>query len=388
MDGNPTERFQDHFHVARGRHDRGVLDPMIREEGKGPVREARLEEKMIARHPVPCERSVCVLVALVVELVVGELVRGLFLVARMSGQQMSDGFRSGVLGGEVQGHAGAEERAQALEEGEAGVCVFHQARNGDRRRGPVLKALSDYGLQRAMRSHFQDHIGPMFPLDDFHRCGKTHGLADVRPPVGAVEALDVRAGHRGDERDLDIEAASVKKGERRPRVVLEGIHRPGMKGDVSRNQAVLQISPLRFRDDGSQVVRGTANDGIGRRVLAGDFDPRRSGSIRSEGSVQGFKNLLYPGSIQADCQHATGSGPALLQRRAMEDQPRCIAKGERPAGVGCGDLAGAVANHAVGVYPPGLEQLHERALEHEDDRLSELALVERGLGGGKTGLAQ
>ena len=72
----------------------------------------------------------------------------------------------------------------------------------------------------------------------------------------------------------------------------------------------------------------------------------------------------------------------------MEDQARRVCQGKRSAGVGGSHLAGAVADHAVRVDPPRLEQLDERALEHEDSRLSQLAFVKLRLRCGETGFAQ
>ena len=47
-----------------------------------------------------------------------------------------------------------------------------------------------------------------------------------------------------------------------------------------------------------------------------------------------------------------------------------------------------MADHAVRIDPPGLEQLHQGALERENDGLGQLAFIERRLRDLETGLTQ
>ena len=198
----------------------------------------------------------------------------------------------------------------------------------------------------------------------------------------------VAAGHGGNEGNIDVEGAFVEERQCLHHVVLDGVHRPGMKRDVPRNQTVLQAAPVQLLHDGPQGGFAAADDGIGRRVLAGDLDLDRSASIQAEWNLQSVQQQLHAGAIEADRQHSTGPCHTLLQRGAMEDQARRVSQGKCSAGVGGGNLAGAVADHAVRVDPPRLEQLDERALEHEDDGLGQLAFVELRLRGRETGLAQ
>ena len=83
-----AERLEHHLDVARRRHDRRVMDHVVRRPRKGPIRETRLEHRVVGGDPVTDERAVRVLCALVVELVVRQEVRLLLLVPRMPGQEV------------------------------------------------------------------------------------------------------------------------------------------------------------------------------------------------------------------------------------------------------------------------------------------------------------
>ena len=128
-------------------------------------------------------------------------------------------------------------------------------------------------------------------------------------------------------------------------------------------------------------------------VLAGAFSQAISTcdgpvAVGSEGNVQGIQKVLHARPIETDGQHAAGSRHALLQGGAMENQARRIGERESARRIGRGHFARAVAQHAVGIDTPGLEEFHQGALDRESDGLGELAFVERRLRGLETGLAQ
>ena len=121
-----------------------------------------------------------------------------------------------------------------------------------------------------MRREFQVDVGPVLPLDGFHRRGKQDGLADVLPPVGAVQPLRRLSRHRRYQRHFGVKGALVQKGQDHPCVVLERIHGAGVEGDIALKQPILQVTPVQFLHDGPQGRLFPVDDGAGRRVLTGD----------------------------------------------------------------------------------------------------------------------
>ena len=343
---------------------------------------------MVAGDPVADQRAMCIIVLFQEVFVVQCDVDSLLLVPRVSGQQMDNGLGPRILGSEIQGHTGLEEGAQGPGKADASILVPHERRNGDRWRRHVFHTLHDEGLQGRMRCQFQHHIGPVIALDSLHRIREKDPPANIRPPIGTIQTLRLRTRHRRDEGDFGFESTFVKEGECLQRILLDRIHSPGMKSDVARDQPVLEVAPVQFLHHRSKVVFGTADDRVGRRVFAGNLDPDGSVTIKSERNVQSIQQLLQARSVEADGQHSSGPRHALLQGRAMVNQPRRVGKGERARGIGCGHLAGTVAYHAVGIDTPRLEQLHQGALDHEDDGLGELNLVESLLRRLEAGLAQ
>ena len=161
-----------------------------------------------------------------------------------------------------------------------------------------------------------------------------------------------------------------------------------MKGDVARQQAILPVAPVQFLHDRPKHRLPAADDGAGWRVLAGDLHARRRVFAGPEGNLQRLEQFLHPRAVEADGQHAPGTGGALLQHRAMEDQTRRVRQRKRAACVGGGHLAGAVTDDAVRVDAACPEPFYQGALDHEDDGLSEPDFVERFLRSGEAGLAQ
>ena len=388
MDRNAAECLQNQLDVAGGGHDRRMMDAVLRQPRKGPLGQSRFEQETVTRDPVADQRAVRVVALLQEGFVVQHFVYGLLLVPRMSGEQVDDGLGPRILGGEIQGYARPEESAQGFEKADARIVVPHERRNGDGRRRRSFHTLRDDGLQGRVRCQLQHHIGPVVALHGLHRLRETDPLAHVRPPVGAVQPPRLGTRHRRDEGDVGVEGSVVEEGERLRRILLERVHRPGMKGDVARDQPVLKVATVQLLHDGPQVVLATAHDRVGRRVLAGDLDLDGPVAIEPEGNVQGIQQLLHARPIETDGQHAAGPRHALLQGGAMEDQARRVGERERARGVGRGHLARAVADHAVGMDAPRLEQLHQRALDHEDGGLGEPNLVELLLRGLEAGISQ
>ena len=386
--GGALERFQDQLDVARGRHDGRVMDAVVRHPGEVPVREPGLEEHVAGGHLVADQRTVRVLALPDEHLVVAHDVHRHPILSRVSGQQMGDGLRARVLGREVQGDAGPEQRSQGLLHPQADIGVPHEGRDAGRRRIGAFQALRDGGLQGAVRRDLQHHTRLKVAPDGLHRRREPHGAADVGPPVVGVQPLRPRPGHRRHERNVGVERTVVQERERRQRVVPERVHGAGVKGDVARQQATLPVAPVKLLHDRPQRRLPAADDGAGRGVLAGDLDPRRRVFPGPEGHLQRIEQILHPRAIEADGQHAARAGDTLLQRGAMEDQACRVRQRERAARVGGRHLAGAVTDHAVGMDAPGPEPFHQGALEHEDDGLGEPDLVERTLRGGEARLAQ
>ena len=382
------ESFHDQLDVAGGRHDGSVMDAVVRHPGEVALREARLEERMRAGHLVADQRPVGVLALPHEHLVVAQDFHRRPVLSRVSGQQVYDGLGTRELGGEVQGDTGPEQRSQGLVDTAAHVGVPHEGRYAGRLGGVAFEALRDGGLQGAVRRDLQHRPGLKVAPDGVHRRREPHGAADVRPPIGAVEPLRPLAGHRGHERHVGVERAVVQEGQGRQRVVPDRVHGGRVEGDVPRQQAVLQVATVQRLDDRLQGGLPAADDSAGRRILAGDLDLRRRAFIGPPGHLQTLEQSLDARPVQPDGQHAAGTRGALLQRGAMEHEARRLRERERSARVRGGHLAGAVANHAVGVDAPGPEPLHQGALEHEDDGLGEPDLVERLLGRGEARLAQ
>ena len=377
VNGFASEGLQDQLDVAGGRHDRRVVDAVVRHPGEVPVREPRLEEHVRAGHLVTDQRPVRVLALPDEHLVVAHDVHRRPVLSRMSGQQMDDGLRARVLGGEVEGHAGPEQRPQGLLDAKAGVGVPHEGRNAGRRRAGALQALRDGGLEGAVRRDLQHHARLKVAPDGLHRRREPHRPADVRPPVVGVQPLRPLAGHRGHERDAGVEVAIVQERQGRQRIVPERVHGGGVKGDIARQQAILPVAPIQLFHDGPQRRLPAADDGAGRGILAGDLDARRRVFSLTEGNLQGLEQLFHPRTVETDGEHASGTGNALLQRGAMEHQARRVRQRQRAARVGGGHLAGAVPDHAVRMDAPRSEPFHQGALQHEDDGLGEPDLVER-----------
>ena len=301
---------------------------------------------------------------------------------------MDDGLRARILGGEVEGHAGPEQRPQGLLDAKADVGVPHEGRNAGRRRAGALQALRDGGLEGAVRRDLQHHARLKIAPDGLHRRREPHRPADVRPPVVGVQPLRPRAGHRRHERDVGVEGAVVQEQEGRQCIVPERVHGGRVKGDVARQQAILPVAPVQLLHDRPQGRLPAADDGAGRGILAGDLDARRRVFSRTEGNLQGLEQLLHPRTVETNGEHATRTGNALLQRGAMEHQARRVRQRQRAARIGGGHLARAVPHHAVRMDAPRPEPLHQGTLQHEDDGLGEPDLVERFLGSGETRRAQ
>jgi len=104
----------------------------------------------------------------------------------MAGKQVGDRFGPRILGLEIERDASSEQRAKGLLEVQAGIAVPHQRLKADRRPDVAFQTLPDGGLQRTVGGDFQHRIGAVFALNGFHRRREPNGLADIRPPIGAV----------------------------------------------------------------------------------------------------------------------------------------------------------------------------------------------------------
>ena len=186
-------------------------------------------------------------------------------------------------------------------------------------------ALGRLGIVRII--NYSDEAGEV-RIDAIDDEGQSYGPATLS--IGVGESMQFNSD--------DLENGDTEKG------LPDGVG-PGEGAWRLELTSGLDIEVLSYvrSADGRQGLRTAADDSVGRCILAGDLDPGWPVSIRLEGNVQGFEHLLHPGSIQADCQHATGAGPALLQRGAMKDQARRVGEREGAAGIGRGNLAGTVA---------------------------------------------
>ena len=164
-----------------------------------------------------------------------------------------------------------------------------------------------------------------------------------------------------------------------------------MKGDVAGQQLILQMPVVQRHHDRPQGFLSSADHGVGRGVLAGDLYLRRLVGVvlaAAEGDTQFRQQVFHARTVEADRQHAARSGGPLLERGAMKHQTRGFLQRQRPARIGRRDLARTMADHAIRIDAPGLEQLHQGALDHVNDRLRQLNLVQLGLRGAEAGLAQ
>ena len=91
MDRHTAKGLQYQLDVARGRHDRRMMDAVIRQPRKGSFGKPRLEQQVVARNPVTNQRAVRILALIQEELVVQRPVDGPLLVARVPRQQRDDG---------------------------------------------------------------------------------------------------------------------------------------------------------------------------------------------------------------------------------------------------------------------------------------------------------
>ena len=137
-----------------------------------------------------------------------------------------------------------------------------------------------------------------------------------------------------------------------------------------------------------QAVFAAADDSAGRSVLAGNLDVGHPVAVGTKSLAQSVQKLLHTRPVEADSQHAAGSRHALLVGGAVIDKARRIGERKSPTRIGRGHLAGAVAQHAVGIDTPGPEEFHQGALEREDRGLGQGTLVKRFLWGFETGVSQ
>ena len=244
---------------------------------------------------------------------------------RMAGKQVGDRFGPRILSVEVEGDPCSEQRAKGLLKVEAGVAVPHQRLDAGRLPDTAFQALRDSGLQRAVRGDFQHCIGAIFALDGFHRRREPNGLADIRPPIGAVQPRRDFACDRGNERHVGVGAAVVQERQSRQRGVADRFHGGGVEGDVSGQQYVLQTVAVEFLHHGSQDGFLSADDSVGGCVHAGDLD-RRGPAVpvfsEPKGHIQGVEQFLHARPVKADGQQSAGPRRALLQGGAVKHQTR------------------------------------------------------------------
>ena len=147
VDGNTPESLQDQLDVARRRHDRRVVDAMVRQPPEVLVRESGLEQRVLGGNLVSYERTVRVLALSDEHLVVTHGIGRRLFVSRMAGKQVGYGFRPRILGLEIELGPGPEERAECFLKVQADIAVPHQRRNAERRLDISLEALHDHRLQ-------------------------------------------------------------------------------------------------------------------------------------------------------------------------------------------------------------------------------------------------
>ena len=387
----PAQRLQDQLEVAGRRHDRRVVHPVVGQPGEVLVRQPAFEARMLRGNPVSHQRTLGVLALPDEHLVVGHDVHRRLLLARVPGEQVADGFGPRILGLEVELDADPEQRSQRPLEVETDVAVPHQAGKARRLPERAFQALRDGRLERGVRGDFEQRVGAELALHGLHRRPEPHRLADVRPPVGAVQLRRDLPGDRGDERRVGIRPARIQERQGRERAVPDPVHGGGVERDVPGQQHVLQPAAVELRHHRPQGGFLAADDGVGGRVLAGDLDRCRFATAvfaEPEGNPQGVEHLLDARPVEADDQHPPRPGGRLLLGGPVVHEPGRFRERQDPGRVGGGDLAGAVPHHRVRIDAPGLEQLDERALDHEDDGLGQTDLVERLLRGGEGGFPE
>ncbi len=239
-------------------------------------------------------------------------------------------------------------------------------------------------MWRDLEEHLRLDLAP----HRVHRRREADRLADVGPPVFAVQPVRGLTGHRRHHGDIAVEGALVQEGQGFERIFVQRVHRGRMERDVSGDQPVLEIAAVELRHHRPERGLPSADDRIGRRILACDLDLRPPVVAGTERNAQFLQQALHPGAVQSDRQHAPGTGHPLLQRGAVIDQVRRVREGKRAGRVGRGHFAGAVTHDAIGTDAPGRQQLDQRALDHEDGGLGQLHLVQFCLAGREAGFAQ
>ena len=377
--------FQDQLDVAGRRHDAGAPGPVVEQPRIVGDGESGCKKMCVPVHPVPHQRSLGQLGPFQKQFIVIEWIMHCAQIHGMARQKVDDRTRTRVLGPEIQRVSSLKQRTQGPVEVEARIRVAHQGRHPNRCRRARRHALGDCGLQRAMGRQFQNGPGPEVAQNPFHRRAEPDRLPDVVPPIGAVQSLHAASRDRGHHRHLGGKPALVKERQRGQNILVDGLHGTGVERDVARNQLVLPPGPIQLRHDRLQGRGRPAHHGTRRRVLAGNLD---TGVARLRTGQHRLEQGLHPGTVQPDDQHATGAGRPLLKHRPMVDQPRRIRQRQGAAGVGCRHFPRTVAHDTVRVHPPGLEQLHQRALEHERHGLGQFTFVQFRLRSLEAGLAQ
>ena len=386
--GHALERLQDQLDVSGRRDDGRPVHAVFGQPGEVGLGEAGLEAQVIARHLASDQRTVREEALPDEHLVVAHDVDRCPLLLGMPREEMDNGLRLRILGGEIQGDTRPEESSERLLEADAHVPIAHERWDARGNGCRALDALGNDRLQSTVRRDLQHHVCPVLPPDRVHRRPESYRCPNVGPPVRAVEPARRLAGYRGHQGHVAVKGAFVQEGEGLAYVVLERVHHAGVEGDVAGDQTVLQAAPVEFHHYGRQDIFAATNDGIGRRVLAGDLDPSRPGAVVSQGDPEIAEESLDALPIKPDGQHATGARDPLLLDRPVVHQVGRIGERQHSACVGGGHLAGAVAHHAIGVDAPRPEELHQGTLQHEDRWLRELDLVQLLLARGEAGFSQ
>ncbi len=367
--GRAAERLQHHLDVAGGRHDRGVLHPVVGEPREVRGAHPHLEPRPVAGDPAAEQRARRVLAAPQEERVVGERVHHPPFVLRVRRQQVADRLDPRVPGREVERHPGPVQRAQRLAERQPAVGAAAQRRHARDVRAALAEALADRGQQRGVRGDLDDQVRAELPDGRLDRGREPDRAPDVRPPVGGVQVLGHLAGHAGDERHAGRHRQRVEEGERIAQARLDDVHRAGVERDVAAQQPVADAALLEQAHREPDVRRAAAGHRARRGVLAGDLQARRDvGELAQD--------RLGTGQVEADGEHPAGPGGALLLLGPVPDQPGRLCQRVDAGRVRGRDLAGAVPDDAAGPHPPRPQQLRERDLDHEDHRLREPAFVQ------------
>ena len=181
------EGLEHELNVASGWHDGFVMNAMLSEPRHLSLGDSRFKLGIVTNDAAPHQGTVGILPPLMEKFFVLQFVQGPLLVPWMTGQQVRYRFRPWIPGRKIQLHTGLIQLAKGLVEGNSGLGTAHERGDIHGIGFPILDALRNGGTQGAVRRKLQNNVRPVIVEQCLHGQPEANGLADVRPPVAAIE---------------------------------------------------------------------------------------------------------------------------------------------------------------------------------------------------------